>query len=60
MLNCCRGVPVRLALFHRTIQNRNVMDFVSEAYVVHHVMQTRQMDHETYRKIQNDIDHVVR
>jgi hypothetical protein len=63
---------------YRTIRNRNVLDFASEVYVVHHVMKNRNLDHESYkcvassrrlrasltaasrRKVQNDIDYVVR
>ncbi len=44
----------------RSIQNRNVFDFVSESFVVHYIMQKRGISHETYRKLQNDVDYVVR
>ena len=45
---------------YRTMQNRNVLDFASEVYLVQRIMQQKNINHETYRRIQNDIDSVVR
>lgn len=50
------------AVFTQTwnaISNRNLFDFCSEVFVVHHVMKRRNLTHEQYRKIQNDVDHVL-
>eukprot|EP00698_Gefionella_okellyi_P020907 TRINITY_DN6658_c0_g1_i3.p2 TRINITY_DN6658_c0_g1~~TRINITY_DN6658_c0_g1_i3.p2 ORF type:complete len:332 (-),score=85.01 TRINITY_DN6658_c0_g1_i3:2108-3103(-) len=38
---------------------KSLFDFITEVWVVHMIMLRRGITHETYRKIQNDIDHVV-
>ena len=45
---------------YRQVSNRSVFDFASEVYVVRAVMRRRNINHETYRKVQNDIDYVTR
>jgi ABC-type multidrug transport system fused ATPase/permease subunit len=45
---------------YRQVSNRSVFDFASEVYVVQAVMRRRNINHETYRKVQNDIDYVTR
>eukprot|EP00004_Rigifila_ramosa_P001331 TRINITY_DN1126_c0_g1_i1.p1 TRINITY_DN1126_c0_g1~~TRINITY_DN1126_c0_g1_i1.p1 ORF type:complete len:746 (-),score=163.21 TRINITY_DN1126_c0_g1_i1:20-1927(-) len=53
------GVRALFTKTWNTINNRNLLDFVSEVFVVHTVMQRRNISHEQYRKIQNDVDHVL-
>lgn len=43
----------------QAISSRSLLDYVSEVYVVHRVLQKRGMTHQQYKKVQNDIDHVV-
>jgi ABC-type multidrug transport system fused ATPase/permease subunit len=45
---------------YRAVYNRNLLDFVTDVYVVHHVMNQNNIDHETYRKLQTDIDYTTR
>lgn len=45
---------------YRIVNNRSVFDFISEVYIVRHVMEKRNIDHETYRQIQNDVEYVNR
>jgi len=39
--------------------NRNVLEFVAELYVVHQVMERKQLSHEQYGKIQHDINRLM-
>lgn len=43
-----------------TVETRNVWDFASEVALVRWMARTRNVDHETYRRIQNEIDYIVR
>jgi len=55
-----QGVQTFVNNVYRQVSNRSVFDFASEVYVVRLVMNRRRIDHETYRKVQNDIDYVTR
>eukprot|EP00475_Leptophrys_vorax_P000385 TRINITY_DN1021_c0_g1_i19.p1 TRINITY_DN1021_c0_g1~~TRINITY_DN1021_c0_g1_i19.p1 ORF type:complete len:585 (-),score=127.10 TRINITY_DN1021_c0_g1_i19:1474-3228(-) len=44
----------------RSVNNRSVFDFVSDVWVTSRVMRDRKINHETYRKLQSDIGHVIR
>eukprot|EP00697_Spironema_sp_BW2_P003030 gnl/Spiro4/14047_TR7538_c0_g1_i1.p1 gnl/Spiro4/14047_TR7538_c0_g1~~gnl/Spiro4/14047_TR7538_c0_g1_i1.p1 ORF type:complete len:851 (+),score=229.29 gnl/Spiro4/14047_TR7538_c0_g1_i1:61-2613(+) len=54
-----QGLSMVVMRLWDTVSHRNLFDFVSEVLVVHTVMRRRRITHEQYRKVQNDIDHVV-
>lgn len=45
---------------YRSVSNRGAFSFATEVFIDEHVMSKRNIDHETYRKMQNDIDYVGR
>lgn len=55
-----QGMATFANSIYRQISNRSVFDFASEVYIVGLVMKRRGINHETYRKLQNDIDYVTR
>ena len=55
-----QGTHTFINSIYRQVSNRSVFDFASEVYVVRWVMQRRRINHETFRKVQNDIDYVTR
>jgi ABC-type multidrug transport system fused ATPase/permease subunit len=59
-INSKQGLLTAVNSIYRTISNRSVFDFASEVYIIKRVMERRHIDHETYRKIQNDIDYNTR
>lgn len=54
------GMTTFFERVYKTVNNRSVLDFVSEVIVVKKVMARKGIDHERYRKIQNDIDYVFK
>ncbi|KAL9651529.1 hypothetical protein ABK040_001475 [Willaertia magna] len=58
------GIFEDLRLFFNRIYssftNRGVFDFLSETYVASIIMEKKGLDHEEYRKLQIDIDHLVK
>eukprot|EP00742_Colponemidia_sp_Colp-10_P005259 GILJ01005618.1.p1 GENE.GILJ01005618.1~~GILJ01005618.1.p1 ORF type:complete len:996 (-),score=124.65 GILJ01005618.1:18-3005(-) len=59
-MSTSQGFGTLLTRSYNAISNRSVFDFVGEVVVVHKVMKRRGLDHESYRRVQNDVDHVVR
>eukprot|EP00467_Chlorarachnion_reptans_P007762 CAMPEP_0114493946 /NCGR_PEP_ID=MMETSP0109-20121206/4382_1 /TAXON_ID=29199 /ORGANISM="Chlorarachnion reptans, Strain CCCM449" /LENGTH=797 /DNA_ID=CAMNT_0001670935 /DNA_START=30 /DNA_END=2423 /DNA_ORIENTATION=- len=54
-----QGTTKYLNMVYETIDGKNVVDFISEAYVAHWVMRTRGITHEIFTNIRNEILHVV-
>lgn len=59
-MSTSQGLTTFFERVYKTISNRSVLDFVSEVWVVQRVMERKGIDHERYRKIQNDIDYVFK
>jgi len=54
-----QGVSKYLSMVYETIDNRSLIDFITETYLAHWVMRTRGITHETFTNIRNEILHVV-
>ena len=59
-MSTSQGLTTFFERIYKTVSNRSVLDFVSEVWVIQRVMERKGIDHERYRKIQNDIDYVFK